>query len=208
MTHLVLLGDSIFDNAAYTEAGPPLVEQIRSLLPSTAIVTLLARDGSICTDITQQITLIPRDATHLVLSIGGNDALGALNLLTQPAKTVADGLRMLANLVAAFRERHAMAVEACNRSGLPLSICTIYDGRLPDPDLRNLTVPALAAYNDAIIRNVFQARLPLIDLRLVCTEDTDYANPIEPSSLGGEKIAKVILSQLLTKIPHQSAVWF
>jgi hypothetical protein len=35
--------------------------------------------------------------------------------------------------------------------------------------------------------------LTVIDLRLVCNEPRDYANPIEPSSHGGAKIAKAIL---------------
>jgi hypothetical protein len=32
----------------------------------------------------------------------------------------------------------------------------------------------------------------VIDLRAVCTYPEDYANPIEPSSVGGEKIARTI----------------
>jgi len=28
---------------------------------------------------------------------------------------------------------------------------------------------------------------------LICTEDADYANPIEPSARGGEKIARAIV---------------
>lgn len=36
--------------------------------------------------------------------------------------------------------------------------------------------------------------LPLIDLRLVCDEAGDYANPIEPSVQGGAKIAAAIAS--------------
>jgi hypothetical protein len=31
------------------------------------------------------------------------------------------------------------------------------------------------------------------DLRLICTEEADYANPIEPSERGGEKISRVIV---------------
>ena len=43
-----------------------------------------------------------------------------------------------------------------------------------------------------ILRAAFAQGLPVIDLRLVCNEDADYANPIEPSAHGGEKIATVI----------------
>ncbi len=34
----------------------------------------------------------------------------------------------------------------------------------------------------------------MLDLRLICTEDADYANPIEPSSRGGAKIAAAIVT--------------
>ena len=32
----------------------------------------------------------------------------------------------------------------------------------------------------------------MLDLRLICDEDADFANPIEPSAQGGEKIAAAI----------------
>jgi len=44
-----------------------------------------------------------------------------------------------------------------------------------------------------IIKQAILAGVPLIDLRLVCNEDSDYANEIEPSEAGGKKIAKTIL---------------
>ena len=55
---------------------------------------------------------------------------------------------------------------------------------------------ALATFNDVITRAAFEAGLPLIDLRLVCDEDADYANPIEPSVAGGAKIAGAIVRLL------------
>lgn len=48
-------------------------------------------------------------------------------------------------------------------------------------------------FNDVILRVAFEHRAAVIDLRLVCTEFEDYANPIEPSGHGGLKIAKRIL---------------
>ena len=52
------------------------------------------------------------------------------------------------------------------------------------------------AFNDVILRVAFESKLQVIDLRLVCTEPGDYANPIEPSSRGGEKIARAIMRSL------------
>ena len=50
----------------------------------------------------------------------------------------------------------------------------------------------LTLFNDVITREAFARRLPLVDLRLICNEPDDYANPIEPSAKGGAKIAAVI----------------
>ena len=46
--------------------------------------------------------------------------------------------------------------------------------------------------SERIIRAAFESSVPLIDLRLVCSEPGDYANPIEPSVQGGAKIARAI----------------
>src|SRR5262245_7526098 len=81
MTHIVLLGDSIFDNAAYVAGGPDVVRQLREILPSGWRASLNARDGAVIADLPQQLQALPADATHLVVSVGGNDALGESGLL-------------------------------------------------------------------------------------------------------------------------------
>ena len=48
------------------------------------------------------------------------------------------------------------------------------------------------AKHDRITREAFGQGLPLLDLRLVCGEDDDFANPIEPFVQGGAKIAAAI----------------
>lgn len=39
-------------------------------------------------------------------------------------------------------------------------------------------------------RTAIAHRLPVINLRAICTYPEDYANPVEPSSVGGAKIAR------------------
>jgi hypothetical protein len=55
-----------------------------------------------------------------------------------------------------------------------------------------VAVAGLTVFNDCIVRAAFANGLPLLDLRLICTEEVDYANQIEPSAQGGEKIARAI----------------
>jgi hypothetical protein len=62
----------------------------------------------------------------------------------------------------------------------------------------------LALFNDVITREAFKRRLPVIDLRLVCSEDTDFANPIEPSVTGGRKIAAAIAKFLVGHDPRST----
>jgi hypothetical protein len=76
-------------------------------------------------------------------------------------------------------------------AGLPTAVCTIYDTPPSGPD-QPVIKAALALFNDRITRAAFSRRLPLIDLRLICSDDSDYANPIEPSVQGGDKIAGAI----------------
>jgi lysophospholipase L1-like esterase len=196
LRHVVLLGDSIFDNAAYTGGAPDVVRQLRQRLPDGSKATLLAVDGGTTADVREQLRLLPADATHLIVSVGGNDALGHIDFLGAPAGTTAEALLGLADIAAGFERRyHGMLTEVLAR-GLPTAICTIYYPRFPDPTLQRIAATALAVFNDCIIRAAFTHGTPLLDLRFVCTEEGDYADPIEPSARGGEKIADAIAEML------------
>ncbi len=192
MPHVVLLGDSIFDNAPYTDGGPDVISQLRALLPAGWGASLLAIDGATTDDVAGQVERLPGDATHLVLSVGGNNALLEAPVLDMPASSMAQAVGLLADVAAAFETRYRAAVAACLRPALPLSVCTIYNGCFPDAAYQRIVSVALMVFNDAILRVAIGHGLPVVDLRLVCTDALDYANPIEPSVAGGGKIARLI----------------
>src|SRR2546423_11720616 len=96
MNHIVLLGDSIFDNAAYVGNGPDVVRQLHSVLPGGWRATLNAMDGATIQDIRAQLARLPSDASHLVLSVGGNDALLEAGVLEERARSVGAVLDKLA----------------------------------------------------------------------------------------------------------------
>jgi len=201
MPHLVLLGDSIFDNAVYTNGGPDVVSQVRAHLPSAWSASLLAIDGSTTHNVAAQIRRLPREATHLVLSVGGNDALThASRLGIAPfgdrGTSTENSLYSLAAIHDEFATHYRSAVDACLRPSLPLTVCTIYNGCFPDQTYQRIASLALALFNDVILNIAIEKSLPVIDLRSICTDPQDYANPIEPSSIGGDKIAQVIVAQI------------
>jgi hypothetical protein len=197
MKHVVLLGDSIFDNAAYVGDGPAVIDQLRGRLPAECSATLSARDGSTIADVHQQLDACP-EASHLVLSVGGNDVLAEIGVLGSPAATVGEGLRKLAAIRTRFARDYDALLASIKQRAVPAVVCTIYEPRFPAGALQLEAVTALCLFNDALIRAALHHRLPVLELRDVCTADADFANPIEPSSTGGAKIVEAIIEMLGT----------
>jgi hypothetical protein len=197
MSHVVLLGDSIFDNAAYVGAGPDVIQQLRALLPADWKATLLAVDGSVTISVSRQLDKLSADASHLILSIGGNDAINNADILQRSATSTADSLNQLADAADQFENDYNSMLRAVLARKLPTALCTVYYPCFPDVEVQRLALTALTVFNDCIIRAAILNGLPLLDLRLICNDEGDYANPIEPSVQGGAKISAVIKSLVL-----------
>jgi hypothetical protein len=194
MKHIILLGDSVFNNAACVNGGPEVIRQLKSILSRDWQATLLAVDGSVTTDVTMQIAKIPASATHLIASAGGNDGFSRADILQRQARSVGDAVEQLASLRAEFCENYRPMLSALLAQKLPLALCTVYDPRFPDAHLQRMATTALNIFNDCILREAITHGLPVLDLRLVCANAEDYANEIEPGVAGGRKIAAGILN--------------
>jgi GDSL-like Lipase/Acylhydrolase family len=190
--HIVLLGDSILDNGAYVGDGPDVVQQLRERLPKGARATLAAVDGSVASGVRLQLQIAPIDATHLVVSAGGNDALHYANVLTETAGSVSEALEKLGSVRERFMQDYRAMLDDVQSRRLPAAVCTIYDAHFPDAKQRRLASVGLTIFNECITREAAARGLALIDLRVMCGSDADLANPIEPSVIGGAKIAGAI----------------
>jgi hypothetical protein len=196
--HLVLLGDSILDNAAYVPGRcPAVIDHVRSRLPVGWRATLLAVDGSVIADVYRQLDALPHDATHLVLSAGGNDALSEVGTLQETVKTVGQGLRVLAEVCERFECDYRRLLASIRDRGIPAGVCAIYNPSLHDEMTRREVVTALKLYNDCIIRVAREFKLPVLELRAICTDAADFVNQIEPSLRGGPKIADAICQKFV-----------
>jgi hypothetical protein len=206
--HVVLLGDSIFDNAAYTGREPDVINHLRRLLPNGWQATLCAVDGATASGLGGQLRRLPADASRLVVAVGGNDALGNIDLLSMRVSSSAEALAAFATRLAQFERLYRDAIRQLVAVGRPAMVCTIYNGALPGEEGR-LARLGLALFNDVILRTAFDERLDVIELRAVCNEACDYANPIEPSGEGGRKIALAIANALGVTADHPapSRVW-
>ena len=189
--HVVLLGDSIFDNAIYVPNGPAVIDQMSGLLAPEGLATLLAVDGDVSSDVPGQAERMPPDASHLVLSVGGNDALGAIPAMSQTVRNVNEAMTVMAKIRTAFQNDYRAAIQSLLKFQLPLAVCTVYEDV---PGLTDELKAALAIFNDTIVREALTVGADIIDLRCICTEFGDYSerSPIEPSSNGGQKITHAI----------------
>ncbi len=191
--HIVLLGDSIFDNALYVPGGPSVLEHLRSVIPKGDKATMVALDGATVSSVFRQLERIPDDATHLVLSAGGNNALRmAGTIFSQSSENIRSSLQVVAEHLEEFKEEYHRLIHDLKEMKRHLSICTVYDSV---PGLEKSERAGLCLFNDTITRTAFQNGLSLIDLRTICSEAIDYSpvSPIEPSASGGGKIVRAII---------------
>lgn len=188
----MLLGDSIFDNGAYVHPKPAVIDQLRRELPPGWEATLLAVDGSVAEDIAGQLERLPQNATHLIVSVGGNDALEASAIFPQPATTIGEAFYEISRLRHQFESDYRTMLRAVLAAGLPTAICTVYDPNFEIYSEQQAAISGLSVFNDCITRAATRAGLPVIDLRLLFTSPNDYANSIEPSDVGGKKIVQEI----------------
>jgi hypothetical protein len=203
LPHVVLLGDSTFDNARYVPDGPSVIEHLRRCLPAGWRATLLAKDGAGTSELARQLEHLPEDATHAIMSVGGNDALDFSSLLLhQEAKSFREVLTHLGEIHKEFQRAYREVLHRLMGFGKPTAVCTIYDSI---PGLESVEKAGLCFFNDAILREAFRLQIPVIDLRLICTDRDDYArtSPIEPSAVGGGKIARAVF-RLVTGFDFQS----
>lgn len=196
--HVVLLGDSIFDNGVYVKPKPAVIDQLKKALPKGWKATLAAVDGDVAADVHAQLEHVPNDATHLVMSVGGNNALQASGVFGLPVKTGAEAFLEISKIRKKFDAEYRATLKAVLALGKPTAVCTIYDPNFAIDVQQQMSICGLAVFNDCITRAAIRAGLPLIDLRVLFTDPQDYANAIEPSDIGGAKMVREIV-EIITK---------
>ena len=207
--NIILAGDSIFDNVRYIKSGEPdVTKQLQGLLDKDDKVSRLAIDGHVINHVEGQLRNLPNDTTHLVISVGGNDTLDILEEFSRKTEDIGDSFLKLHDLRESFESDYIKMLTNALSFNIPTTLCTIYHPcfdhsemeRVSDymilgvnnETLQKMAMTALPIFNDVIFQEAVNFNLPVIDLRLIFNDESDYANPIEPSAIGGIKMAKVI----------------
>ena len=193
---LVLLGDSILDNRPYTAPEPDTAAHLHRLLGRAWSVQRLAQDGAVMADMRFQLGQLQGRPTVAVLSIGGNDAAEHVGLLGRRAATSSEVLQELLEIADNFSRRYEAVARAVAERAARTVLCTIYEVQLEPALYARLARVPLAVLNDRIIRTAARLGVDVLELRTVCTEETDFVLQIEPSAQGAAKIARAIAAVL------------
>ena len=191
-TRIVLLGDSILDNSSYTRPAPDTATCLAAELGPDWSVELLARDGATISGLPLQLQRLRGCPARAVVSIGGNDLTVHIGLLGRQAASSAEILSELQTIADDFSRRYEAVARAAAERAERLLLCTIYEVPLEPPALAHVARVPLGLINDRILRIAARLDCDVLDLRSVCTEQSDFVLQIEPSPRGAAKIADAI----------------
>ena len=216
MKKIYLLGDIIIDNAPYVQKNEKdVASHLNSMYKSSPQINIYNRavDGHTMKDLldTQLSDEGLNEATNIVVSIGGNDLLGNLYFLidamglyqgqeskvfqrtTTRNKTFED---TYFEIIKPMQQEYESVVANLSNYRAKLLLCTVYEGDLVDSDEFNDVVYSsktmLSIFNDLVYRTAQKYNAEVLELRDIFVSPEDYANPIEPSHIGGGKLAKAI----------------
>ena len=206
-----LHGDSILDNRSYVDSSNDecsVAEHLTDLVVPPTKTVLYAVDGFVTKDTEEFLNKMNTfgEDTLAVLSCGGNDALEfrASEDMQKHVYSILQGMEVLLPHLQKFEEDYERALWAITNTYKKenVRVCTIYNNVPVDgAEITESQLLALRLWNDVITEQANSYGVGVIDLRNICTENSDYSymSPIEPSHQGGEKIAKAIVNSFSMK---------
>ena len=100
-------------------------------------------------------------------------------------------------IIKPFKKQYETIVANLSNHRANLLLCTVYEGDLVDSDefsdVSNSSKTMVSIFNDIVYRVANKFNADVLELRDIFTSSDDYANQIEPSHIGGEKLAQSIV---------------
>ena len=200
MNKVVLFGDSIIDNKIYVNHGEfSVLEHLENI--SNYEYIQVAYDGHTTFDVqNKQLHLSTIEKpSHIVLSVGGNDLLQNLSHLSKgPVSNINEAVSGIQqHIFEPLEQRFETIIEELSSQRANLLICTVYEGDLGRTDefkdVLDSSKIMVSSFNDIVYKTAKKYKADVLELREIFISSDDYANPIEPSHTGGEKLAKSIV---------------
>ena len=177
--NIILLGDSILKNNSYVVEGQSVQDILAS--KTDANVYCFAVNDSTIKDAYSQINLLPQHlnepSTILFLSIGGNDIL----------KRSAEG--SLSSIFIEYIELIELIKERMNMAKIVM--INLY---YPTDERYEKYYPLIKKWNEMVDAYSQDEHIYLLNSSTILIEALDFTSEIEPSAIGGEKLANAIAS--------------
>ena len=221
--NILLLGDSIIDNGSYVHDGElDVATHLKKLYSDQpdVFITNNAVDGDTMYNIEYNHLDTPEveEASHIIVSIGGNDLLHNISFLqttSELSKVMGKDARIgkwgrrelnpsrnkvfeetYFEIIKPFTKQYETIVANLSSHRANLLLCTVYEGDLVDSDefsdVNNSSKTMVSLFNDIVYRTANKYNADVLELREIFVRPEDYANPIEPSHIGGGKLAKAM----------------
>jgi len=170
---IILLGDSILKNNKYVKAG----QSVEDFLKRDNSVYCFAKDDSTIQDVYKQINRIKIENSIIFLSVGGNNIL--------------QGGESLSRI---FKQYMELVDDIITRNDCKLILINLYY----PADIRYLKYyPSIQKWNEML--NIYARdtkrdihKIHVLDASKILTQPSDFTSEIEPSEIGGRKLANKI----------------
>jgi hypothetical protein len=186
----ILLGDSILENKNYVKEGQTVEDKLKR--KSNLNVYNYAKDNSTIVDVYDQINKIPtelnKESTIIFLSAGGNDIL--MNYEYDNGDTIKT--RDLEVMLNAYKKLVESIQTRLNQSKIVL-----LDIYYPTNIKYKQYKPVLEKWNKMLESYANKNGNKVLKVSELLVQPEDFTLSIEPSDLGGEKIANEIVSKFV-----------
>lgn len=189
---IILLGDSILNNRSYVAPSDSVEELLKK--KTTDFLYNFAQDDTSIENMIQQINQIPehlnKSTTTIFLSLGGNDIIHHYIKNNNDLQDTS----ILQYLFMKYERVVHIIREKMNKSNLFL-----LDIYYPKNISFQIYKPILQEWNrllESSNNNRNNRNIHILKINEYLTQPQDFTDNIEPSKIGGEKIANLILQSL------------
>lgn len=185
MRHVVLAGDSIFDNTKYAEPDFSVFDLFEVAVPADTRCSMIAVDGATIEGLDNQMNRLPKDTSHLFISCGQKDAEKIAILLNDSDESRFGG--MIVEAAHEYTTLYHTVLQKATNLVKNVVICTVcYNSH----GVNSFITTARALINEVILREAHDLGMPVMDLSAMLNEPTDFSKVSENeiSEYGGRKI--------------------
>jgi hypothetical protein len=181
-TTIILIGDSILNNSNYildeSKSVPGLIKAEHS------DTYVFAKDGAVITDCVSQIEEIPAknntSKTNIFVSAGGNNILNSQHKISK-------------EMIDTFFQQYSTLIHSL-KTKLPNTQIYLLNLYYPlDSRFKNM-YPYIEQWNTLVYEFAETNDLEIIQTNKLIINNEDFTNTVEPSEIGGKKLANVILA--------------